>query len=361
MTTTNSKTMIDRPTVIITGGCGYIGSHTAVELINSGYNVVLIDDFSNSDPKILYRIEKITGKQVSWQYNYGIPGEYIQLVEQKLDRDFKLEVDPSLNIIGLMHLAAYKKVGESVNDPLMYYDNNINSTIGALNIIKKLKIKNLIFSSSCTVYGNPDELPITEKSPTKPAQSPYGATKQISEQIMDDYHKANPDFNLVKLRYFNPIGAHPSAMIGELPLGVPDNLIPYMMQTADGIHDHLSVWGNDYDTPDGTCIRDYIHVTDLATSHIESLKWLNDKTGINEIFNVGTGKGDSVLEVIQTFENNIKDTTLKWQFADRRPGDIEKIWADTTKMSQTIGWKPKYTLKDSLIHAWKWQKNLREF
>lgn len=332
--------------VLVTGGAGYIGSHTMVELLEDNFDCILVDDFSNSDKSVLESIFKITGK--------GFIGNQFQSI-QKVESDSSLQCQLSFDQVNsVIHFAAYKSVGESVNDPLKYYDNNINSLLSVLRLIKKYDIKNLIFSSSCTVYGEPEQLPITEESPIKEAESPYGKTKQICESILSDFSKANPDVNIISLRYFNPIGAHVSGLIGENPNGIPNNLVPYITQTASGIREELSVFGNDYNTPDGTCIRDYIHVSDLARCHVEALKWVKDKSGIFETFNVGTGQGTSVLELIKTFEK-VNEIKLNWKFTPRRPGDIEKIWADASKIKSIIGWSPRFNIEDCLRHAWRYQ------
>jgi UDP-glucose 4-epimerase len=330
--------------ILVTGGLGFIGSHTVVELQNKGFNVIIIDDLSNSDISVLKGITEITNKRPDFF---------------KIDLKNKHDVSQFFSenkIDGVIHFAASKAVGESVQKPLEYYENNLISLINLLQEMEKNKVVNLIFSSSCTVYGQADKLPITEKAPIKPAMSPYGNTKQIGEEIINDQTKVN-NLNAVSLRYFNPIGAHPSGKIGELPLGVPQNLIPYVTQTASGIRKELTVFGNDYNTPDGTAIRDYIHVVDLANAHIIALERLFNKKNKTkmEFFNVGTGKGSSVLEVIKAFEkaNNIK---IKYKFDKRRQGDITAAYADTNLANNELGWKTKYSLKDALKDAWKWQQ-----
>jgi UDP-glucose 4-epimerase len=330
--------------ILVTGGLGFIGSHTVVELQNKGFNVIIIDDLSNSDISVLNGITEITNKRPDFF---------------KIDLKNKHDVSQFFSenkIDGVIHFAASKAVGESVQKPLEYYENNLVSLINLLQEMEKNKVVNLIFSSSCTVYGQADKLPITEKAPIKPAMSPYGNTKQIGEEIINDQTKVN-SLNAVSLRYFNPIGAHPSGKIGELPLGVPQNLIPYVTQTASGIRKELTVFGNDYNTPDGTAIRDYIHVVDLANAHIIALERLFNKKNKTkmEFFNVGTGKGSSVLEVIKAFEkaNNIK---IKYKFDKRRQGDITAAYADTNLANNELGWKTKHSLKDALKDAWKWQQ-----
>ncbi len=331
--------------VLVTGGLGYIGSHTVVELQNKGYNVVIIDDLSNSDISILTGIEKIT----------GIKPEFHQIdLKNKPD----LQTFFQENVIdGVIHFAASKAVGESVEKPLKYYENNISTLVNLLQEMEKHHVNNFIFSSSCTVYGQADSLPITENAPIKPANSPYGNTKQIGEEIITDQTKVS-NLKAIALRYFNPIGAHPSAVIGELPLGVPQNLIPYVTQTAAGIRKELAVFGNDYTTHDGTAVRDYIHVVDLAKAHIIALERLfnNKNNSKMEFFNVGTGKGSSVLDVINAFEkaNNLK---LNYSFKPRRAGDITAAYADTTLANKQLGWKSELSLEDALKSAWEWQKN----
>lgn len=335
--------------VLVTGGTGYIGSHTAVELIQQGYEVFIVDNFSNSHNSVLHGIKKIT----------GIAPHFTKLeltVKEDVEKYFELHHD----LDAIIHFAALKAVEESVINPPLYYRNNLVSLINVLDCMLKFGINNLIFSSSCTVYGEPDKLPIKESAPIKPAISPYGNTKQISEEIIQDTLKANHNLKAISLRYFNPIGAHPSGLIGELPIGIPNNLVPYITQTAAGIRDVLRVFGNDYDTPDGTCIRDYIHVVDLAKAHIVALERiinnLNDEP--YEVFNIGTGKGNSVLEIIQTFEK-VTQKKLNYIIDNRRPGDVEKVWADTTKANKILHWKAEKTIADALKDAWNWEKKYR--
>ncbi len=336
--------------ILVTGGLGFIGSHTVVELQNEGFEVVIIDDLSNSSLNVLEGITSITGT---------IP------IFEKIDLKEKSSVEAFFHkhndIKGIIHFAASKAVGESVEKPLLYYENNINTLIYMLKEVLKLETSNFIFSSSCTVYGQADVMPITEEAPIKPAESPYGNTKQIGEEIIKDTCKVTPDFNAVSLRYFNPIGAHPTAKIGELPIGVPQNLVPFITQTAAGIRRQLSVFGNDYPTPDGTCIRDYIHVVDLAKAHVVALKRLLDggnKTNY-EVFNLGTGTGSSVLEVIQSFEK-VSGTKLNYKFAPRREGDVIQAFADTDKANAELGWQAKSTLDDAMLSAWHWEQQLRK-
>lgn len=335
--------------VLVTGGLGFIGSHTVVELQEKGFEVVIVDDLSNSSIDVLEGIEAITGKSP---------------IFEKLDLKEKYDVENFFkkhkDIKGIIHFAASKAVGESVEKPLMYYENNLNTLIYVLKEVLKLKESNFIFSSSCTVYGQADEMPIKEQAPVKPAESPYGNTKQIGEEVIMDTCKVYPDFKAISLRYFNPIGAHPSAKIGELPIGVPQNLVPYITQTAAGIRQELSVFGNDYPTPDGTCIRDYIHVVDLAKAHVVALERLLQNTNKSnyEVFNIGTGCGSSVLEVIESFER-VSGLKLNYKFADRRPGDVVKAYADTSKSNEELGWKAQSTLDEAMLSAWKWEKHIR--
>ena len=336
--------------VLVTGGLGFIGSHTVVELQNAGYETVLIDDLSNSSVDVLDGIEAITGKKPQF--------EKLDLRErQDVEQFFKKHGD----ISGIIHFAASKAVGESVKRPLHYYENNINTLVYMLKEVLKLDTSNFIFSSSCTVYGQADEMPITEHAPVKPAESPYGNTKQIGEEIIADTCKVEPSLKSIALRYFNPIGAHESAKIGELPIGVPQNLVPFITQTAAGLRDCLSVFGDNYPTPDGTCIRDYIHVVDLAKAHVIALeRLLNNKNGSNfETFNIGTGVGSSVLEVIHSFER-VSGESLNYKMAPKREGDVVSAYANTEKANSVLGWKAKYTLDDATRSAWAWEKNIRK-
>jgi len=335
--------------ILVTGGLGFIGSHTVVELQNKGFDVVIIDDLSNSSINVLDGITSITGITPIF--------EELDLKDKtKVQEFFKIHQD----IQGVIHFAASKAVGESVEKPLLYYENNINTLIYVLQELHQLKNANFIFSSSCTVYGQADELPITECAPIKKAESPYGNTKQIGEEIIQDNCKVNNNFNAIALRYFNPIGAHESVKIGELPIGVPQNLVPFITQTAIGIREQLSVFGDDYPTPDGTCIRDYIHVVDLAKAHVVALKRLiNNKNESNyETFNIGTGTGSSVLDVIKSFEK-VSGEKLNYKIAKRRAGDIVSAYADTTKANQELGWKANLTLEDAMLSAWKWEQYIR--
>lgn len=331
--------------IAVTGGAGYIGSHTVVQLLEAGNKVIIIDNFSRSDKTLLAGLKEITGTEVPF---YQVDCTH----EHDLDRVFAEN-----KIDAVIHFAAYKAVGESVAKPLDYYDNNIFSLTTLLRSMLKSGVKNLIFSSSCTVYGEPDSVPVTEQSPTKPANSPYGATKQMCERILEDVVALG--INAVSLRYFNPIGAHPSGLIGELPLGTPNNLVPFITQSAAGVRGALTIFGHDYNTPDKTCVRDYIHVTDLADAHVKALQFIgSDKNNGLHVFNVGTGVGCSVLEVIQTFES-INAIKINYNLGERRPGDVEKVYADPTLAFEKLKWRPKYSLKEALQHAWQWEVNFR--
>jgi UDP-glucose 4-epimerase len=334
--------------IVVTGGLGFIGSHTVVELQNEGFEVVVIDNLSNSSLDVLDGIERITGKKPLFE-NIDLRNK---LAVQNF---FKTHHD----VAGVIHFAASKAVGESVDDPLLYYENNINALVYVLQEITKLQQANFIFSSSCTVYGQAEKMPITEDASVQPAISPYGNTKQIGEEIIFDVAKVT-NLNSVLLRYFNPIGAHPSTEIGELPLGVPQNLVPFITQTAFGLRNELSVFGNDYPTPDGTCIRDYIHVVDLAKAHVIAMKRLLNKVNLEkvEIFNLGTGKGSSVLEVITAFEN-VSGQKLPYKIVPRREGDVIMAYANTDKANDVLGWKAAFSLEEALASAWKWEQKVR--
>jgi UDP-glucose 4-epimerase len=336
--------------VLVTGGAGYIGSHTTVELIHAGYDVVIVDNLSNSNIEVLDGIENITGIRPSF--------ENFDLCDAALLEEFLLNYP---RIYSVIHFAAFKSVVESVQQPLKYYRNNLLSLVNLLEGMAEHRISNLVFSSSCTVYGQPDHLPVTENSPVKAALSPYGNTKQISEEIISDAVEANPAIQAISLRYFNPIGAHPSAEIGELPQGIPDNLVPFITQTAIGIRDYLRVFGDDYNTPDGSCVRDYMHVVDLAKAHVVAIsRLLNRENKANhEVFNLGTGKGVSVLEMINSFEK-VTGLKLPYKITGRRPGDIEQVWADTKLANQILGWKTEHSTDDALLTAWNWEKRYRE-
>ena len=334
--------------ILITGGAGFIGSHTVVELQQKGYEVFIVDNLSNSNPNVIDNIAKITGIK-------PVFGK-VDVSDRKDLFDF-LAQHPGIESV--IHFAASKAVGESVEQPLKYYRNNINGVINILEAMKEFGIKNLVFSSSCTVYGQPDKLPVTENSPIKPALSPYGNTKQINEEIIHDFVAVNKGINAICLRYFNPIGAHPSSLIGELPIGVPANLIPYITQTAAGIRECLSVFGNDYDTPDGTPIRDYIDIIDLANAHIAAINRMEEgkQKGQLEFFNVGTGNGLTVLQLIDAFEK-ATGVKLNYKIVGRRAGDIEKVWADTSLANKELGWKAVVPIEQTLLNAWKWQQHL---
>lgn len=336
--------------ILVTGGTGYIGSHTVVELQKVGYSVVIIDNLSNSNREVLDGIERITGIRPDF-----VEGDCTDIeVLKKLFADYP-------DIKGIINFAASKAVGESMHKPILYYRNNLNTLLNLLDLMGPNGVKGIVFSSSCTVYGEPDENPVTEKAPIKKATSPYGNTKQISEEIITDVINAGAPFKSVILRYFNPVGAHPSAEIGELPNGVPQNLIPYLTQTAIGIRKELSVFGDDYNTPDGSCIRDYINVVDLAQAHVIAVKrMLDDKSEAKiEIFNLGTGNGVSVLELIKGFEE-ATGVKVPHKIVGRRAGDIEKVWADPAYANEVLGWKATSSLADTMRSAWAWQLKLRE-
>ena len=336
--------------ILVTGGTGFIGSHTVVELQNNGYDVVIVDNLSNSKIEVLDQIKEITGILPKFE-------EFDLTDKVKVDAFFK----KYSKLEAIIHFAASKAVGESVDKPLMYYNNNLNSLMNIMSCMIEYKVPNLVFSSSCTVYGQPDKLPVTEKTPRKEAESPYGNTKSICEDIIRDTMNAYPELKGIALRYFNPIGAHKTAKIGELPLGVPNNLIPFLTQTVAGIRAELSVFGDDYNTPDGSAIRDYIHVVDLAKAHVVAIeRLLNDKNKANcEYFNVGTGNGVSVLEIIESFERATGEK-VPHKIVDRRVGDIEQIYADTSFANEELGWKAESTLDETLLSAWKWQEHIRK-
>lgn len=334
--------------IVVTGGLGFIGSHTVVELQNQGFEVVIIDNLSNSSEKVLDGIKAITGINTTF--------ENIDLRDkQKVQEFFKRNQDVS----GVIHFAASKAVGESVENPLLYYENNINTLVYLLQELQELPASNFIFSSSCTVYGQAEKMPITEDASIQIAMSPYGNTKQIGEEIITDTAKVT-NINAILLRYFNPIGAHPSIEIGELPLGVPQNLVPFITQTGFGLRKELSVYGNDYPTPDGTAVRDYIHVVDLAKAHVIAMQRLLDKKNVTkvEIFNLGTGTGSSVLEVIQAFEK-VSNQKLAYKIVGRREGDITSAYANTDKANNVLGWKAQSTLEEAMESAWKWEQKIR--
>lgn len=336
--------------ILVTGGTGYIGSHTVVELQQAGYEVVIIDNLSNSNAEVIDGIVKITGIRPTF--------EKIDLVDMDALKDV---LNRHKGIDGIIHFAASKAVGESVQKPLLYYKNNLVSLTNLLELMPEHNIKGIVFSSSCTVYGEPDQNPIDENAPIKPATSPYGNTKQINEEIINDFVHSGAPIKSIILRYFNPIGAHPSGEIGELPLGVPQNLVPFITQTGMGIREQLSVFGDDYDTPDGSCIRDFINVVDLSKAHVIAIeRMLENKSDEKvEIFNLGTGIGLSVLELISVFEK-VSGKSLNYKIAPRREGDIEKIWAQADKANNVLGWKANETIDDTMASAWKWQLKLRE-
>jgi UDP-glucose 4-epimerase len=335
--------------ILVTGGTGYIGSHTTVELIEAGFETIIIDNLYNSEAVVTDRIQKITGVKPHL--------EVLDLCDRdNLDKFIQKHKD----IAAVIHFAAYKAVGESVEKPLDYYRNNLLSLVNLMESMKNYSIPHLVFSSSCTVYGQPEILPVSESSPLQPANSPYGNTKQICESIIRDTTISDKNVTAISLRYFNPIGAHPSALIGELPRGVPENLVPYLTQTGFGIRAELKVFGDDYDTPDGSCIRDYLHVVDLAKAHVIAIKRLIDKKNKSdyEVFNLGTGKGVSVLEAIKSFER-VSGIKLKYKIVGRRAGDIEKIWADPSFANKELGWKTQSTLDEAMKTAWDWEKMIR--
>lgn len=340
-----------KETILVTGGTGFIGSHTTVELIQNGYNVVIVDNLSNSNASVVDGIEKITGVRPEFEKVDCCDYAAMENVFEK-----------HKGISGIIHFAASKAVGESVQKPLLYYRNNINSLINLLELMPKYGVKGIIFSSSCTVYGQPsaENLPVTEEAPMQKALSPYGNTKQVNEEIIQDYIHSGAPIKSIILRYFNPIGSHPSTLIGELPNGVPMNLIPFVTQTAIGIRKELKIFGNDYNTPDGTCIRDYIDIMDLAKAHVKAMERILNENGTDsvEVFNIGTGNGLSTLQIVEGFEK-ATGVKLNWHYAPRREGDIEKVWANPHKANTVLGWKASVDIEDTLRSAWKWQQKLR--
>jgi len=334
--------------ILVTGGTGYIGSHTAVELHHAGYDIIAIDNFDNSYPDVLDNIKKITGKELAF--------EKVDIRDKQALKSF---INKHKDIEAVIHFAAFKAVGESVQLPLKYYENNVGGTVNLLEALRENNINNIVFSSSCTVYGEANP-PVDENCPISSAQSPYGNTKQICEEVLFDQTKTC-DLKVVSLRYFNPVGAHDSALIGELPIGVPNNLVPFITQTAIGKRDMLTVHGNDYPTPDGTCIRDYIHVVDLAKAHVAALKFLREKKYKESfsIFNLGTGKGNSVLEVIQTFEK-VNSVKLNYKIGPRRIGDVVQIYASCNKALKELGWKTERDLENCMVTSWAWEKHLKQ-
>jgi UDP-glucose 4-epimerase len=334
--------------ILITGGAGYIGSHTAVSLIEADFEPIIIDNFSNSNKSVLKGLKTVLGKEITCYEG------------DCNDRKLMEKIFSENQFSGVIHFAAFKAVGESTQLPLKYYSNNIDSLLILLEIMAKYRVKDLVFSSSCTVYGQPDELPVSESTPRKEAESPYGNSKKICEDILRDYIKSGVESRIISLRYFNPVGAHPSGEIGELPLGVPNNLVPFITQAAAGLRQQLTVFGDDYNTQDGSCVRDYIHVMDLADAHVKALEYLfRQNHNFYDIFNVGTGKGNTVLEVIKTFEK-VSKQVLNYKIGPRRSGDIEKVWANTDKINSELGWEAKYSLEDSLRDSWNWQQKLGE-
>ena len=339
--------MNDVKYILVTGGAGYIGSHTVVKLYNNGYCPVIVDDFRNSHVSVIEGLEKITGEKI---------------IYRKIDvcdyTSFE-KVFIEFSFVGIIHFAAYKAVGESVQSPLKYYKNNLTALINCIELAEQYHVENIVFSSSCTVYGEPKGVKIvTEQSEIQKASSPYGNTKQIGEEIIDDLIKSGSSLKILKLRYFNPVGAHETGLIGELPIGKPNNLLPFVTQTGIGKLEGLTVFGNDYSTPDGTCVRDFIHVCDLADAHVKSIDWLEkQEESLTEAVNIGTGKGTSVLEIIHTFEK-VSELTLNWKFGSRREGDVQEIIADADKSSKLLNWKPTKTVKDAIFDAWNWELKL---
>lgn len=332
--------------ILVTGGAGYIGSHTTVELIQAGYDPIVIDNFIYSDGSLITGIEKITGQKVNFHKG------------DCRDKQFLTDLFKTQGPIdGVIHFAALKSVGESVQKPLLYHQNNIESLLTLLEVMKQFSVRDFIFSSSCTVYGQPDQIPVNESAPFKRAESPYGATKQICERILEDSYVDG--FRVVSLRYFNPIGAHKSSLIGEIQFGNPNNLVPYITQTAAGWREKLTIFGGDYNTPDGTCLRDYIHVTDLSVAHLQALKFLDacKEDKLYEAFNVGTGQGVSVLELVNGF-TNATGVNVPYTIGQRRPGDVEKVYADPEKANSMLGWEAKLSIENALLDAWNWQKKL---
>lgn len=334
--------------ILVTGGCGYIGSHTIVDLIENGYDVISVDNNSRSNPQVLNRIEKITGKKIK---NYKVDlcnfDDLFAIFQE--NEDFE----------GIIHFAAYKSVSESVKEPLLYFENNLVSLINLLKCVKEFQLPYFVFSSSCTVYGNPDQVPVTELTPTKTAESPYGYTKQMGEQMVNEYSKSSGTQSIL-LRYFNPVGAHPSCLIGEMPVGKPENLVPVITQTAIGKLPKMTVYGNDYPTRDGSCVRDFIHVCDIAHAHTLALKYLEDERNTQgcEIFNLGTGNGVTVLEAVKTFER-VSGQKLNYSIGARRPGDVINIYANNDHAKKILGWNPEFTLDEMMATAWKWEQKLK--
>jgi len=338
-----------KPAILVTGGTGYIGSHTVVELMESGLEVVIVDNLENSRMEVLEGIEGITGRKPA----------FVQTDLRNLQQVRNL-FTRHRSIGAVIHFAAYKAVGESVKKPLEYYENNLLSLVNLLRVMKEYDVGRIVFSSSCTVYGQPEQIPVTEDAPVQPAASPYGNTKQICEEILRDAGVADPSLQVISLRYFNPIGAHPTALIGELPSGVPDNLVPFITQTAIGIREKLEVFGSDYNTPDGSAIRDYINVVDLAAAHVVAIRRMlqGRQKNRHEVFNLGTGKGLSVLEVIRAFEE-ATGVKVNYEVTERRKGDIEQVWADTSHANRELGWKATRGIRETLASAWRWEQYIR--
>ncbi|MGC3945932.1 MAG: UDP-glucose 4-epimerase GalE [Chryseolinea sp.] len=334
--------------VLVTGGAGYIGAHAVVELINAGYEPVVVDDLSKSDRTLLEGVEAITSRKVQFFQGDCCDTTFLKGVFEWAGP-----------FVAVMHFAAYKSVGESVEQPLEYYRNNLGSLVSLMKTMKGFGVTDLIFSSSCTVYGQPDVVPVNEETPFKRAESPYGATKQMCERILEDAYLTG--YRVISLRYFNPIGAHPSAQIGELPIGRPNNLVPFITQTAAGVRDKLTVFGNDYDTPDGSCVRDFIHVVDLAQGHVKALEYLHKSKAGNlyDVFNLGTGEGVTVLQLINKFIGTTH-VNVPYAIGPRRSGDVEKTYGDVSKANNILKWKTKYSIEESLQHSWNWEKKLRD-
>ena len=343
----SQKKLPQDTTVLVTGGAGFIGSHTVVELLNAGYNAVIVDDLSNASEKVVDRIDTIVGEERAKNLTF-----YKADVN---DRAALEQIFADNQIDRVIHFAGFKAVGESVQKPIEYYSNNLGNTLTLVDVMRNHGCKDIIFSSSATVYGVPDSLPLTEQSPKKPATNPYGWTKWMIEQILTDLHTSDPEWNVVLLRYFNPIGAHPSGLMREDPKGIPNNLLPYVAQVAVGKREFVHVYGNDYNTPDGTGVRDYIHVCDLGTGHVAALNWMNGRTGV-EIFNLGTGKGTSVLEIVKAFSKAC-GRDLPYKIEPRRAGDVDANYADCSKAKREMGWEAKYTIEDMCRDGWNWQSH----
>jgi UDP-glucose 4-epimerase len=337
---------MDNRFILVSGGAGYIGSHTCVKLHESGFIPVIVDDFRNSDRNVLGGLERLLGNApLVFEIDLTNKNELRKVYEQ-------------FNFEGIIHFAAYKAVGESVAQPMKYYHNNLLSLMNCIDLCSEFGVNRFVFSSSCTVYGEPDSIVVDETAAIKEANSPYGASKQMCERIIRDVHQSGSLVSFMNLRYFNPVGAHPSGEIGELPIGKPNNLLPYITQTGAGILEQLTVFGDDYNTPDGSCIRDYIHVLDLADAHVSALEWLIKNPASLQDINIGTGRGSSVLEMIHAFQE-ISGLKLNWKFGDRRPGDVEQIYADVHKAQEVLNWKSKYTMQDAVRDAWNWEKRIR--